>query len=123
MRQRSERCGARRRDRVEDAEKGFRMSAVIAADQGREVEIVAGVHANSGRKSAAKRDLLLGVEQRYFDAIDLRRVVPNNCVAHVDCTPVVGVLLGIADPVAGERGIEHFANQWMMTRLRTCDST
>src|SRR5438876_4788530 len=51
-RERGKRRGSGRRDGVEDAEERVRMSAVVAADQRGEVEVVARVHPNAGRKTA-----------------------------------------------------------------------
>ena len=73
-RERGERRRRGGRDRVEDAEQRVGVARRIAADQRREVEVVAGVHAHAGRQPRAQRDLLGVVEERHLDAVDLRRV-------------------------------------------------
>jgi hypothetical protein len=75
--QRGQRCARRRRDRVEDAEQGVavllvrRAADAVAGDQLGVVEVVAGVHANAGGQAPPHRDLLVLVEQRDLDAVDL----------------------------------------------------
>jgi hypothetical protein len=54
-RQRGRRGGS---DRVEDAEQRIGVSGCVAADQIREVEVVARVHAHAIGQKAAQRDLL-----------------------------------------------------------------
>ena len=84
-----------------------------------EVEVVAGVHAHARRQPAAQRDLLAGVEQRDLDAVDLRRVRRDDRGADVRRARVVGIAREAAgaDPVAGERGIEHVAQPVQDHRL------
>ena len=87
------------------------MPGRVAADQLGEVEVVARVHAHAGRQQAAQRDLLAGVEQRHLDAVDLRGVRADHRRADVGRARVVGIAResARADPVAGERRIEHLA--------------
>jgi hypothetical protein len=43
---------------------------LVAQDQAVVVEVVAGIHADSGRKLAAHGDFEIGIEQRDLDAVD-----------------------------------------------------
>ena len=76
----AERGARRRRDRVEDAEQRvavpvvLRAADAVAGDQLGVVEVVAGVHAHAFGQAPAHRDLLVLVEQRDLDAVDLARV-------------------------------------------------
>ena len=72
--ERGERRGRGGRDRVEDAEQRVAVAVLVAADQLRVVEVVAGVEAHAVGERAAERDLALVVEQRDLDAVDLVRV-------------------------------------------------
>ena len=60
-----------RRDRVEDAEQRVAVALRVAGDQLGVVEVVAGVHAHALGQAAAHGDLLVLVEQRDLDAVDL----------------------------------------------------
>ena len=72
--ERSQRRRGDRGDWVEDAEQGVAVPVVVAADQLREVEVVAGVQANAGGQPPAERDLEARVQERNLDALDpLRR--------------------------------------------------
>ena len=79
-RQRRQRGARRRRDGVEDAEQRIALAVrrlaadAVAGDQLGVVEVVAGVHAHAGGQAPAHRDLLVLVEQRDLDAVDLARV-------------------------------------------------
>ena len=102
--QRGERGGGGRRDGVEDAEQGVAVALVVAGDQLGVVEVVAGIHAHALGELAAHDDLLVLVEQRDLDAVDLGGVRVDDADGGLHRRHVVG-----AAPVAGERGIEHLA--------------
>ena len=93
------------------------MSALVAADQCSEVEVVARVHPNTRRKPAAERNLLLVVEQRDLDAVDFRSLRANDVGANVHRERVVRIVALGAQPVTGERGIEHLAQPMQDHRL------
>ena len=113
-----ERCARRRRDRVEDAEQGVALALVrrradaVAGDQLGVVEVVAGVHANAFGQAPPHRDLLVLVEQRDLDAVDLARIGGDDAERgrhrRVDVA---------AAPVAGQRRIEHVAEPVQDHRL------
>ncbi len=92
------------RDGVEDAEQRVAVAVLVAGDELRVVEVVAGVHADAARQAPAHRDLLAGVEERDLDAVDLRGVGLDDAKRRVHRAHGVGVA-----PVARERGIEHVA--------------
>ncbi len=108
--------GKRRRrdgcDRIEDAEQGVRITQLVAGDQFREVEIVAGVHAHAQRQATAHDDFPVLVEQRDLDAIDLGDVHLDHGQANVHRR-----LDSAVTPVAGERRIEHVAQPMQNDRL------
>ncbi len=114
FRERAERGARRRRDRVEDAEQRVavllvgRAAGAVAGDQLGVVEVVAGVHANAFGKAAPHRDLLVLVEQRDLDAVDLARIGGDDAERDVH-RPVDGVAVVrlAAEPVAGELRVEH----------------
>ena len=103
-RKRRQRGRGRRRDRIENAEQRVRIALLVALDQFREVEVVAGIHANAVRQAAAKRDLLALVEQRDLDPVHFRRIGLEHGETDFHRFPVV-----VVAPIAGERGIEHLA--------------
>ena len=63
------------------------------------------------RQARAQRDLLGRVEQRHLDAVHLRRIGVDHRGADVGGARVVGIAreAARADPVAGERRVEHLA--------------
>ena len=110
-RQRRERRGRGRRDGIEDPEQRVGVAGRVAADQLREVEVVARVHADALRQARAQRDFLGLVEQRHLDAIHFRRVGADDRGADVGGAGMIRVARETAgaDPVAGERRVEHLA--------------
>jgi hypothetical protein len=102
LRQRRERRGRGRRDGIEDPEQGVGVAGGVAADQFREVEVVAGVHANARRQTHAQRDLLGLVEQRHLDPVHLRRVGADDLRADVGGAAMIRVAGEASgpDPVA-----------------------
>ena len=81
----------RRRDRIEDAEQGVAVALAVAGDQLGVVEVVAGVHAHARGQAGAQQDLLVLVEQRQLDAVDLGGVVRDDADADVHRGHVVGL--------------------------------
>ena len=63
------------------------------------------------RQARTQRDLLGLVEQRHLDAVHLRRVGTDHRGAHLRRAGVVRVAreAARADPIAGERRVEHLA--------------
>ena len=102
--ERRERGRGGRRDGVEDAEQRIAVALLVAGDQLRVVEVVARIHAHALGELAAHDDLLVLVEQRDLDAVDLGGMRVDDRDGGLHRRHVVG-----AAPVAGERGIEHLA--------------
>ena len=102
--ERAERRRRRRRDGVEDAEQRVGIALLVARDQLGVVEVVAGVHAHALRQAAAHRDLLVLVEQRNLDAVDLGGIGRDHVDRDLHRLHVV-----LVAPIARERGIEHLA--------------
>ena len=105
-------------DCVEDAEEGVAVARLVARDQGREVEVVAGVHADAGGKAAPHLHLAPLVEERHLDAVDPSDVGGDDREAAVGRAVEVGIA-----PVAGERGSNMSPSQWMITGRPTLPST
>ena len=80
------------------------MAAAVAGDQLGVVEVVAGVHAHALRQAGAQPDLLVPVEQRELDAVDLGGVGRDDVDADVHRREVVG-----GAEIARERRVEHLA--------------
>src|SRR5947209_10933439 len=99
-------------DRVENPEEGVGMTLLIAGDQLGIVEIVACIHAYAGRKPPAHCNLLLLVEERNFDAVDLVGVVTEDAETDFHRRAVIG-----RAPIARQCRIEHFAKPMNDHRL------
>ena len=84
----------------------------VAGDQLRVVEVVAGVHAHAFGQAAAHRDLLVLVEQRDLDAVDLARIRGDDAERRFHRAVEI-----VAAPVAGQRRIEHVAEPVQDHRL------
>jgi hypothetical protein len=91
-------------DRVEYAEKSVAVAAGVALDQIRIVEIVAGVHFDPDRQTAARPPLLGVVEQRDLHAVDLGRVDLDDREGSFERRLELGV-----SPIILQCRIEHVA--------------
>ena len=98
--------------RVEDAEQRVRVALRVAGDQLGVVEVVARVHVHAHRQAAAHGDLLVLVEQRDLDAVDLVGVGVDDADGSVH-----GRVEIARAPVAGQRRIEHVAQPMDDDRL------
>src|SRR5947209_1359667 len=102
-------------DRVENPEEGVGMALFIAGDQLGIVEIVACIHAYAGRKPPAHCNLLLLLEERNFDAVDLVGVVTEDAETNIHRRAVIE-----RAPIARQCRIEHFAkpmdDHWLLRR-------
>ena len=95
-------CRGSRSNRVENAEKGIAVAALVTPNQRRIVEVVAGVHPHARRQAPTKLHLMLLVKQRHLDAIHLVSVRVNQLEADF------GRLVTIdAPPVADKSRVEH----------------
>ena len=79
-----------RGDRVEDAEQRVAVAVLVAGDQRRVVEVVAGVEPHALRQPPPQRDLAVRVEQRDLDAVDAVGVRGDDVEQHVGRLVEVG---------------------------------
>src|SRR6266550_4053428 len=96
--------GCRWGDRVEDAEQAMREVAAVTLDEIHVIEIVTGVHFDSGRQPAAHVLLMVALEQRDLDSIDPIGMGSNEVKAGRH-----GILDLVRTPIAGECRVEHGA--------------
>src|SRR6185437_13750631 len=88
----------------EDAEQRIRMPRRIALDELGIAEIIARIHAHALRQAPAHGDLLLLVEERDLDPVDLPDVLGDD--RDRDIHRPLGASL---TPISCERRIEHLA--------------
>ena len=81
-----------------------RVPLAVAGDQLRVVEVVAGIHAHPRRQPGAEQGLLVLVQQRELDAVDLAYVRGNHVNADIHRRHGVAVA-----EITFERRIEHLA--------------
>ena len=97
-----------------------RWPARVAADQRREIEVVAGVHAHAGAAAGARSAISLSASSsEILMPSTFAALCRDHARADIHRARMVGSLSRPSrHPVAGERGIEHLAEPVQDHRLR-----